>query len=59
MTRTYDFSTIGFRPYTETEELVTIGVVALDTAARHFGRSLSSVHPTNRLFRQSDDPVKA
>ncbi len=39
MTRTYDFATIGFRPYTETEEFVTIGVVALDSAARHCGKS--------------------
>ncbi len=28
--RTYDFATIGFRPFPETQEFVTIGVVAMD-----------------------------
>jgi hypothetical protein len=28
MPRTYDFATIGFRPFTETQEFVTMGVVA-------------------------------
>lgn len=36
MKRTYDFATIGFRPFPETQEFVTMGVVALDTAARQF-----------------------
>jgi hypothetical protein len=36
MLRTYDFATIGFRPFTETAEFVTIGVVALDVVVRHF-----------------------
>jgi hypothetical protein len=49
MNRTYDFATIGFRPYTETEEFVTIGVVALDTAARHFGFVLQGGRKTGRI----------
>jgi Protein of unknown function (DUF3037) len=49
MKRTYDFATIGFRPYTETEEFVTIGVVALDTAARHFGFALLDARKTARV----------
>lgn len=49
MKRTYDFATIGFRPYTETEEFVTIGVVALDTAARHFGFALLDIRKTGRI----------
>lgn len=49
MKRTYDFATIGFRPYTETEEFVTIGVVALDTAARHFGFTLLDARKTGRI----------
>lgn len=49
MNRAYDFATIGFRPYTETEEFVTIGVVALDTAARHFGFVLQEARKTGRI----------
>jgi hypothetical protein len=49
MKRTYDFATIGFRPYTETEEFVTIGVVAMDTAARHFGFALLDARRTGRV----------
>ncbi len=49
MKRTYDFATIGFRPYTETEEFVTMGVVAIDTAARHFGFVLLDRRKTGRI----------
>lgn len=49
MKRTYDFATIGFRPYTETEEFVTIGVVALDTRAGHFGFTLLDARKTGRI----------
>lgn len=47
--RVYDFATIGFRPHVETEEFVTIGVVALDTAARHFGFRLLGAKRTRRI----------
>lgn len=49
MKRTYDFATIGFRPHTETEEFVTIGVVALDVHARHFNFSLLESRKTGRI----------
>lgn len=49
MKRTYDFATIGFRPHTETEEFVTIGVVALDTQARHFDFTLLDARKTGRI----------
>lgn len=49
MKRTYDFATIGFRPHTETEEFVTIGVVALDVQARHFGFALLEARRTARI----------
>ena len=49
MKRTYDFATIGFRPHTETEEFVTIGVVALDVQARHFGFTLLDARRTGRV----------
>jgi len=32
--RTFDFATIGFRPFAEPEEFVTTGAVALDADAR-------------------------
>lgn len=49
MKRTYDFATIGFRPHTETEEFVTVGVVALDVQARHFGFTLLDARRTGRV----------
>lgn len=49
MKRTYDFATIGFRPHTETEEFVTIGVVALDVHARQFGFTLLDARKTGRI----------
>jgi hypothetical protein len=49
MRRTYDFATIGFRPFAETQEFVTIGVVALDTAARHFDFVLQDARKTGRV----------
>ncbi len=49
MKRTYDFATIGFRPHTETEEFVTIGAVALDVQARHFGFTLLDARRTGRI----------
>lgn len=49
MKHTYDFATIGFRPHTETEEFVTIGVVALDVQARHFGFTLLEPRRTGRI----------
>lgn len=30
MNRTFDFATIGFRPFPETQEFVTIGAVTLE-----------------------------
>jgi hypothetical protein len=50
MKRTYDFATIGFRPFTETAEFVTIGVVALDVAARHFDFALQDARKTGRVL---------
>ena len=50
MKRTYDFATIGFRPFAETGEFVTIGVVALDVAARHFGFVLQDARKTGRVL---------
>jgi hypothetical protein len=50
MKRTYDFATIGFRPFAETEEFVTIGVVALDVAARHFDFVLQKAQKTGRIL---------
>ena len=49
MLRTYDFATIGFRPFTETAEFVTIGVVALDVVARHFDFVLQDARKTGRV----------
>lgn len=49
MKRVFDFATIGFRPHVETEEFITIGVVALDTAARHFGYRLLGAKRTRRI----------
>lgn len=70
MKRTYDFATIGFRPFTETEEFVTVGVVALDTVARHFDFFLHPVKGASRVgglfpdldkevFREAHDRLKA
>ena len=50
MKRIYDFATIGFRPYAETEEFVTIGVVALDVAARQFDFILQKAGKTGRVL---------
>jgi len=50
MKRTFDFATIGFRPFAETEEFVTMGVVALDAAARHFDFVLQDGRKTGRVL---------
>jgi hypothetical protein len=50
MKRTYDFATIGFRPFTETGEFVTVGVVAVDVAAREFGFLLQKSAKTGRVL---------
>ena len=50
MKRTYDFATIGFRPIPETQEFVTIGVVALDAMARQFGFVLLEPQKTARIL---------
>ncbi len=50
MKRTYDFATIGFRPFPETQEFVTMGVVALDTAARQFDFVLQDARKTGRVL---------
>lgn len=50
MNRIYDFATIGFRPFPETQEFVTIGVVALDTAARQFDFMLQDARKTGRVL---------
>ena len=50
MKRTYDFATIGFRPFTETQEFVTMGVVALDTTARHFDFVIQDARKTGRVL---------
>jgi hypothetical protein len=50
MRRTYDFATIGFRPFPETQEFVTIGVVALDIAARQFDFVLQDARKTGRVL---------
>lgn len=49
MPRPYDFATIGFRPFPETQEFVTIGALALDTAARHFDFVLQDARKTVRV----------
>ncbi len=50
MKRIYDFATIGFRPFPETQEFVTMGVVALDTAARQFDFVLQDARKTGRVL---------
>jgi len=50
MKRIYDFATIGFRPFTETQEFVTIGVIALDTAAKQFGFLIQNKRKTKRIL---------
>lgn len=50
MKRTYDFATIGFRPFPETQEFVTVAVIALDTAARQFDFVLQSAQKTRRVL---------
>ncbi len=49
MNRAYDFATIGFRPYTETEEFVTIGAVAVATRSEEFGYILLPSRNTRRI----------
>lgn len=46
--RAYDFATIGFRP-DATREFVTIGVMAMDTQAYHFGFALLDARKTKRI----------
>lgn len=50
MKRTFDFATIGFRPFAETQEFVTIAVIALDTAAKQFGFLLQNKRKTKRIL---------
>jgi Protein of unknown function (DUF3037) len=50
MHRTYDFATIGFRPFPETQEFVTMGVVAIDTATRQFDFVLQDARKTGRIL---------
>lgn len=59
MRRTYDFSTIGFRPFPETQEFVTMGVVALDTAARQFDFVLQDARKTGRVLAMFPKAGKA
>lgn len=49
----YDYATIGFRPYPETQEFVTVGIVALDSKTSEFGFHLANprkVGKVNRMF---------
>lgn len=50
--RTFDFATIGFRPFPETQEFVTIGGVAMDTAARHFDFVLQDARTAQQAVEQ-------
>jgi hypothetical protein len=59
MKRTYDFATIGFRPFPETQEFVTMGVVALDTAARQFDFVLQDARKTGRVLAMFPNAGKA
>lgn len=59
MNRTYDFATIGFRPFPETQEFVTIGVVAMDTAARQFDFVLQDARKTGRVLAMFPKAGKA
>lgn len=59
MRRSYDFSTIGFRPFPETQEFVTMGVVALDTAARQFDFVLQDARKTGRVLAMFPKAGKA
>lgn len=56
---TYDFATIGFRPFPETQEFVTMGVVALDTAARQFDFVLQDARKTGRVLAMFPKAGKA
>lgn len=57
--RTYDFATIGFRPFPETQEFVTMGVIALDTAARQFDFVLQDARKTGRVLAMFPKAGKA
>lgn len=59
MPRTYDFATIGFRPFPETQEFVTMGVVALDAAARQFDYVLQDARKTGRVLAMFPKAGKA
>lgn len=59
MKRVFDFATIGFRPFAETQEFVTIGVVALDTAARHFDFVVQDARKTGRILAMFPKAGKA
>ena len=59
MKRTYDFATIGFRPFPETQEFVTMGVVALDTAAPQFDFVLQDARKTGRVLAMFPKAGKA
>jgi hypothetical protein len=50
MPHTYDFATIGLRPFPETQEFVTMGVVALHTAARQFDFVLQDARETGSVL---------
>ncbi len=49
--RAFDFATIGFRPYAETGEFVTIGAVAFDPAKQDLGYALLERKRTGRIRR--------
>lgn len=49
MNRTYDFATIGFRPYPETGEFVTIGVIAVNTMGGEMGYRLIDKNRSERI----------
>jgi hypothetical protein len=57
MNRAFDFATIGFRPYTETEEFVTIGVVAVETITRQLGYNLLDSRKTGRISAMFPESV--
>lgn len=57
--RTYDFATIGFRPFPETQEFVTMGVVALDITVRQFDFVFLDARKTGRVLAMFPKAGKA
>lgn len=49
MTRAFDYATIGFRPYSETGEFVTVGVIAFEPKTRRMGYELLSAKKSARI----------